>query len=90
MIEQLARRVLQELKTAFPTHTSELPEKELRSLLENTLRKLNLVSREEFDAQQAVLLRTREKLEALEREVAALDIELEASATPKPSATPGE
>ena len=35
--------------------------------------KLNLVTREEFDVQQAVLLKTREKLEALEAQVAALE-----------------
>ena len=40
------------------------------------LRKLELVSRDEFDVQQAVLLRTREKLEALEKTVAALEHKL--------------
>lgn len=37
------------------------------------LSKLDLVTREEFDAQQAVLLRTREKVEALEKKVAELE-----------------
>lgn len=50
----------------------DLSQSQLRSLLESILRKLNLVTREEFDAQQAVLLRTRMKLEELEKEVAAL------------------
>lgn len=69
MIEQLARSLLRDLKAAVPTTTDDLPEKELRALLESTLRKMNLVSREEFDAQQAVLQRTREKLEALEAQL---------------------
>ncbi|GAB3111524.1 accessory factor UbiK family protein [Pseudomaricurvus hydrocarbonicus] len=73
MIEQLARSLLNDLKAAIPSSTSELPERELRSLLERTLRKMNLVSRDEFDAQQAVLMRTREKLEALEQQLAELE-----------------
>ena len=44
-----------------------------KSALQSGLGKLDLVTREEFDVQRAVLLRTREKLEALERAVAALE-----------------
>ncbi|CTP92053.1 hypothetical protein A6R71_05770 [Xanthomonas translucens pv. arrhenatheri] len=44
-----------------------------KSALQAGLGKLDLVTREEFDVQRAVLLRTREKLEALERSVAALE-----------------
>lgn len=50
----------------------DLSQSQLRSMMEAMLRKLQLVSREEFDAQQAVLLRTRLKLEELEKEVAVL------------------
>jgi ubiquinone biosynthesis accessory factor UbiK len=35
--------------------------------LQSTFQKLDLVTREEFDVQTAVLARTREKLEALEK-----------------------
>ncbi len=73
MFEQLTRSLLNDLKTAIPTTTKDLPEKELRSLLESAVRKMNLVSREEFDAQQAVLLRTREKLESLEAQLESLE-----------------
>lgn len=48
-------------------------ESNLRSGLESGLRKMNLVTREEFDVQTAVLLRTREKLEQLEKRVAELE-----------------
>lgn len=41
-------------------------EKNVRSMMESGLQKMNLVTREEFDIQSAVLQRTREKLEALE------------------------
>lgn len=52
-------------------------ENNIRGGLESGLRKMNLVSREEFDVQNAVLLRTREKLEALEKIVAELESQLE-------------
>jgi len=48
-------------------------EKNLRSLLTGLLGKLDLVTREEFDIQSAVLQRTREKLERLEAKVAELE-----------------
>lgn len=45
----------------------------LQSLLGAQLQKMDLVSREEFEAQSAVLLRTREKLESLEKQFAELN-----------------
>ncbi len=48
-------------------HLQDDLEKNMRSGLESGLRKMNLVTREEFDVQTAVLLRTRKKLEALEK-----------------------
>ncbi len=45
----------------------------LRATLEANLSKLDLVTRNEFDVQSAVLLRTREKLEQLEREIVKLE-----------------
>ena len=44
-----------------------------KSLLQSALTRLDVVSREEFDAQASVLKRTRERLEALEAQIAALD-----------------
>ena len=48
-------------------------EKNARALLAQGFSKLDLVTREEFDIQAAVLDRTREKLTALEARVAALE-----------------
>jgi hypothetical protein len=48
-------------------------EKNMRGVLESGLQKMNLVTREEFDIQSAVLQRTREKLDALEKRVAELE-----------------
>lgn len=44
-----------------------------RSALQSGLRELELVTREEFDVQRCVLLRTREKVEELEQQVLALE-----------------
>jgi BMFP domain-containing protein YqiC len=44
----------------------------LKALLQARLARLDLVTREEFDAQLAVLQRTRAKLDALEKELEAL------------------
>ncbi len=41
-------------------------ESNFRSVLQSGLGKLDLVTREEFEVQEAVLARMREKLEALE------------------------
>ncbi len=48
-------------------------EKHLKALLQSALSKLDVVSRDEFDTQQAVLMRTRERLEALEKRVSELE-----------------
>ena len=48
-------------------------EKNARALLATFFTKLDLVSREEFDIQSQVLLRTREKLKALEERISRLE-----------------
>jgi BMFP domain-containing protein YqiC len=45
---------------------------QFRAALQSVLGKMDLVTREEFDAQAAVLARTREKVEALEKVVQSL------------------
>ena len=51
-------------------------EKNLHAALRAALAKMNLVTREEFDVQQAVLSRSRAKLEELEKKVEALEKKL--------------
>ncbi len=48
-------------------------EKNVRALLTQGFTKLDLVTREEFDIQAAVLIRAREQLTALEARVAELE-----------------
>ncbi|MCL6417633.1 accessory factor UbiK family protein [Aestuariirhabdus sp. Z084] len=58
-------------------------EQKLQLLLQNAFGKLNLVSRDEFDTQAAVLARTRERLEALEKRYQQLVDDLEKKDDPK-------
>ena len=48
-------------------------QKNLRALLQSTFARLDLVTREEFDVQRAVLLRAREKITQLEARLAELE-----------------
>ena len=61
---------LSQLAAASPARDIE---KNARALLHSAFARLDLVTREEFDIQAAVLARTREKLGALEARVAALE-----------------
>lgn len=70
-IADLARRLGESLPPQLKSLQAEA-EANFRALLTAQLGKFNLVTREEFDAQVKVLARTREKLEALEAELAEL------------------
>lgn len=73
-LDELARR-LSNLVPAGMRPSAELRDElqqNFKSVLQAGLGKLELVTREEFDVQRAVLARTREKLEALERQLADL------------------
>ena len=48
-------------------------QKNFRAVLQSGLERFDLVTRDEFDAQTAVLRRTRERLEDLEKQVAELE-----------------
>lgn len=48
-------------------------EKHLKALLQSALAKMDVVSRDEFETQQVVLQRTRERLEVLERRVTEME-----------------
>ncbi len=53
-------------------------ERSLRSIAQSALSRMDVVSREEFDAQAEVLERTRDRVIALEKELEALSGELDA------------
>ena len=68
-VDDLARRLGALLPPGLSEARTDL-EQNFRAALQAGLQRLDLVTREEFEVQRAVLLRTREKLEALERTVA--------------------
>jgi hypothetical protein len=72
VIEELARKLAESLPPGVRALQADM-EKNFRALLEGGLTRLNLVTREEFDVQQRVLERTREKLKALEARIAELE-----------------
>jgi len=63
-------------------------EKNVKALLQSGLLRLDLVTRQEFDTQTQVLLRTREKVERLEARLAELEGRSAPSAQPSQSAPP--
>ncbi len=73
----LGQKVFEEISGKLGQALADSPardlEKNLRAVLQGVFAKLDLVTREEFDVQQAVLLKTREKLETLEAQVAAME-----------------
>ena len=71
-VDDLAKKLASFMPDSMKNLQSDI-EDNMRSGLESGLRKMNLVTREEFDIQSAVLLRTREKLEALEKIVTELE-----------------
>jgi BMFP domain-containing protein YqiC len=52
-------------------------QQKMRTAAQATFDKLDLVTRDEFDAQRAVLARSREKLEAMEKQLADLEARLD-------------
>ncbi|WGL98767.1 accessory factor UbiK family protein [Arsenophonus sp. aPb] len=71
-IEQVVRQI----KDTLPQGIRDLGEdldKKLRATLQSQLGKLDLVSREEFDIQTQVLLRTREKMIEMEKRIEQLE-----------------
>lgn len=71
-LDALARRIAASAPPGLKALQEDF-ERNTRSLLQAGLAQMNLVTREEFDVQKAVLLRTRERLEALEQRIAELE-----------------
>lgn len=67
-IEDIARQIGSSLPPKLREMADDVEQK-VKTVLQAKLSQLDFVSREEFDVQRQVLLRTREKLEALEQQV---------------------
>ena len=71
-LDGLAKRLASLVPPSLQSTQKDI-EANVRAGLESGLRRMNLVTREEFDVQTAVLRRTREKLEQLEARVQNLE-----------------
>ena len=71
-LEEIAKNITAAIPPGVKTMADEA-EAKVKQILQSQLNKLDLVSREEFDVQSQVLIRTREKLEALETRLAELE-----------------
>jgi len=76
MNQDVLKKLAAQISDILPDSMRVDAQKNIQEILARQLNKLNIVSRDEFDAQQAVLLRTREKLEALELAVKDLEQQL--------------
>ena len=84
-IDSLARRLAESVPENLRAMRADL-EQNFRSVLRSGLSRLDLVTREEFEVQEAVLARTRQHCDAMEARVEALEAKLAgASAAPDPS-----
>lgn len=71
-IDDLARRLSSLVPPGVREGREEL-QQNFKAMLQAGLGRLDLVTREEFDVQRAVLARTREKLETLQAQVAEME-----------------
>ena len=77
-IDELARRLSALVPPGLKEARGDL-EQNMKATLQAGLGKLDLVTREEFEVRRAVLLRSREKIEALEQAVQSLEARLAAT-----------
>lgn len=72
MIEQFTNA----LAGLLPGEITEDIRKNIRAAVRSAMEQMDLVTREEFEVQQAVLQRTREKLEIMQKNLIALEQEM--------------
>ena len=71
-LDELARRLAESVPESLRSLGRDL-EGNFKAVLQAQLSKLNLVSRQEFDVQAALLARTQEKLAALDKRLQELE-----------------
>lgn len=74
-IEQIAKQIHESMPQPVKDLGSDVDQK-VRQVIQGQLNKLDVVSREEFDVQTQVLLRTRQKLNDIESKLADLESKL--------------
>lgn len=73
LIDGLSEQLGQLLESAKSSSIDTELEQQIKALLQGTFNRMDLVTRDEFDAQSAVLARTRTKLEQLEQQLQTLE-----------------
>lgn len=66
------RELIENISELLPKNTEEIRDDfkdNLKILLNDYLKRINVVTREEFDTQSAVLMKTRRKLDELEQKI---------------------
>ena len=71
-IDDIANRLASAIPPSF-NHLKDDMEKNFHAILQSALARLDLVTREEFEVQKAVLAKTRQKLETLEQRIAEIE-----------------
>lgn len=77
-LDEMAKKIA----GSIPQGVGNLPaglQDQIKAILARSFEKMDLVSRQEFDVQTAVLAKTRQKLEALEKVVSELESERQSS-----------
>jgi BMFP domain-containing protein YqiC len=80
-LDELARKFVESLPEGARVLRADV-EKNFRAAMQSAFARMDLVTREEFDVQTAVLARTRAKVELLEQHVAELEAALKSSSPP--------
>jgi BMFP domain-containing protein YqiC len=71
------QKLLENLQSALPSDLAADVKKNIEAVFKSNLEKLDLVTREQFDIQEKVLSRTRERLAVLESDLAEVEAKLD-------------
>lgn len=85
-LDELARRFTESLPPGMREFQQEV-ERNVRATMQSAFARMDLITRDEFDAQAKTLARTRARLQELETQVAALESALKAAAPDEPPTT---
>jgi len=77
-IEEIAKQVTESIPPSLKNLATDLEDK-TKTVLQRKLSQLDVVSREEFDVQTQVLIKTREKIADLEAKLAELEALIKAA-----------
>lgn len=74
-IEEIAKQVTESIPPSLKNMANDFEDK-AKTVLQNKLAQLDVVTREEFDIQTQVLIKTRAKLTELESKLAELEVKI--------------